>query len=114
MTINNAALTLETCSGILADIAIDAGPNIPLCDQELSCSDFWVGKVVKRIENSAVKSGRNKRSRGTGGNISGKGGGCGKQRVVLELKRGRSWVCAKLHEFNVLELCRGHSIKFDG
>ena len=75
MTLNFAALTLDTCSGPLTDIAIDAGPNIPFCDQALSCSDTWVGKVVKGIENSAAKCGRNVRSRGTGGNITGNGGG---------------------------------------
>ena len=41
-----AALTLETCSGPLSNIAVNFGPNISFSDETLCCLDTWVGKVV--------------------------------------------------------------------
>lgn len=56
-------LTSEARTGPLADISVDARPDVPLCDEALRGSDAGVADVVERVKHSTTKGSRNEGSR---------------------------------------------------
>lgn len=59
------SLTSDARAGPLANISVNAWPNIPVCNEALRGSDAGVADVVKRVKNSTTESSGNKGARGS-------------------------------------------------